>query len=48
MWRKVTAICLAVSMMVLTCACGKSGTVTYKGETDTNPDKGLEVMGDHL
>ena len=48
MWRKVTAICLAVSMMVLTCACGKSGTVTYKGETDTNPDKGLEVMGDHV
>ena len=48
MWRKVTAICLAVSMMVLTCACGKSGTVTYKGETDTNPVKGLEVMGDHV
>lgn len=48
MWRKVTAICLVVSMMVLTCACGKSGTVTYKGETDTNPDKGLEVMGDHV
>lgn len=48
MWRKVTAICLAVFMMVFTCACGKSGTVTYKGETDTNPDKGLEVMGDHV
>lgn len=48
MWRKVTAICLVVSMMVLTCACGKPGTVTYKGETDTNPDKGLEVMGDHV
>lgn len=48
MWKKWVSICLAASMMVLTCACGKSDTVTYKGEIDDNPDKGLEIMGEHV
>lgn len=48
MWRKVLGICLAMSMMLLLSACGSEETATYKGEIDTNPDKGLEVMGEHV
>lgn len=48
MFRKTMAMLVIISVIALTCACGKSETTAYKGETDTNPDKGLEVMGENV
>ncbi len=48
MFRKTMAMLVIISVIALTCACGKSETTAYKGETDTNPDKGLPVMGENV
>ena len=45
MFRKTMAMLVIISVIALTCACGKSETTAYKGETDTNPDKESFVRG---
>ena len=48
MWRKLVTICLVVSMAFGMCACGNGKKTSYKGTTDTNPDKNMEIMGENV
>ena len=48
MWRKMIAMCMTLSMLLTLTGCGNSKTASYKGVTDSQPDKGLEIMGDHV
>ena len=48
MWRKLVTICLVVSMAFGMCACGNGKKTSYKGTTETNPDKNMEIMGENV
>lgn len=48
MWKKFVAAGMTAAMLVSLAGCGKTEDVSSSGVTDTNPDKGLEVIGNNV
>ena len=48
MRKSILAAGMAAALLLSLTGCGGEETVSHKGITDTNPDKGLAVMGEHV